>query len=299
MAPRLNLTLSNPDFRLASDERGIYVQSIDIQPALRQRAEGIIGRELQTPDSIPDLDVVTSVQSMVRDREEDYLRRILVPVLVPGYSRVPQGLEMSAVRQWRRCMPVLPVDSQLKPLPDPEAEMPYGYSIDVFTSTQRSTIGHFKSYVEPVARVYFPFFNFDLRVEWNGGMYAGENQCANVGAVAMQGFVELARRAEKLQNVDLNEPQFFSLTTIARSARLHVHWLGMVGTEGQVEYYMRDLQSYDLGSRNDVASLRRAILNIYDWAQHTRLPRIQELLDEYQRLLLPPPARAARAVQAA
>jgi hypothetical protein len=284
-------TPHSPYFRSESTKQGIFIQSGNISPNLRQRAEDIINCERQMHDSTADLDDIIGKSFAMRDRAENSLRQILSPALVPGYSELPQGLDTNHGKQWRRCIPIAAAANRTPQLPDPKPELPYGYSMDVFTISQIDTMERFemggRSYVEPVARVYFPFFNFEMKSELKGGLYVGENQCASTGAVAMQGFFLLVGRTAQLQSFDISEPQFFSIAANVRSAKLYVHWVGGTPIEGQAGYYMRELQSYDLGSRNGVASLRRAVLNIYDWARQTRLPKILELLDVYGGL--PPP----------
>jgi hypothetical protein len=95
----------------------------------------------------------------------------------------------------------------------------------------------------------------------------------------MQGLMELERRTTGSGRHDVDAPQFFSLAASVRSARLQVHWFRAIQTSGEVTYHMQELRLYDLWSQDDVASLRRAVLNIYDWARKDHFKRIFTLLN--------------------
>lgn len=91
--------------------------------------------------------------------------------------------------------------------------------------------------------------------------------------------LELARRISAEDNIDFNEPQFFSICLDHAVAYINVHWLSR-NESGAFCYHMRHLLGYIL----DVDGLKavdQAVKNILDYGVGKRVARICEDLDMY------------------
>ena len=81
-----------------------------------------------------------------------------------------------------------------------------------------------QNYAMPDGKVGFPFFVIELKSQAGGGThFIATNQLANAGAIAMEGILQLARRISAEENIDFDEPQFFSLSIDHSMANVNVH----------------------------------------------------------------------------
>jgi hypothetical protein len=115
----------------------------------------------------------------------------------------------------------------------------------------------------------------------NGGTHCiAMNQAAGAGAVAMNGFVELARQGLGLDSIDYNEPQFFFLSMDHQVVLIHVHWLG--NDDGKHTLHMEELSAHYLKTPEGIRAAKRAAKNILDWGLNNHLPTICKQLDTFR-----------------
>lgn len=128
----------------------------------------------------------------------------------------------------------------------------------------------------------------------NGTHYVATNQAAGVGAVALNGTLELIRRSFGAEKLDYDEPQLFSVSMDHESARINVHWLGPPDENGRHSFNVEGLSKYFLDDAPSLRALQRAVKNILDHGSDTRLPRLRDALDAYrERVILERKAAAA------
>ena len=96
----------------------------------------------------------------------------------------------------------------------------------------------------------------------------------------MEGTLQLARTISSEENLDFDEPHFFSLSIDHAMAYVNVHWLSKDANSGAFCFHMKPLFRYFL----DVDGLRavdRAVKNILDYGVKNRLEKIRGELDTY------------------
>lgn len=114
----------------------------------------------------------------------------------------------------------------------------------------------------------------------DGSHFIVTNQVANAGAIAMESTLQLARRISAEEKIDIDEPQFFSISIDNVMAFINVHRLSRDAKNGAFCFHMNHLQRYFL----DVDGLKavdQAIKNILDYDVNKRLAKICGELDIY------------------
>ena len=169
------------------------------------------------------------------------------------------------------------------PLPKPKPDLIFGYSRTAFNTKQLMAIDLLvdqlgRGYAMPDGKVRLSFLGIEFRSQSTGGShFIATNQLTNAGAIAMEGTLQLARSISSEENLDLDEPQFFSLSIDHAMASLNVHWLSKYAESGAFCLHLNLLLGYIL----DVDGLRavnRAFKNILDYGVNNRLEKIRRYI---------------------
>ena len=167
--------------------------------------------------------------------------------------------------------------------------MAFGYSKSAFTKDRLGTIDLLidqfeRSYVTPDKKLRLPFFDVEFKSQAKAGThFIATNQAANAGSLALQGYLELIRRSFSVDDLDYNEPQFFSLIMDHETARIHVHWLGIDAEDEQFCFHVAGLSRYFLDDLDSLKAVQRAVKNILEYGADERLQTLCEALDAYRQ----------------
>lgn len=286
--------VKDSDYHRSLALRNIYIERIDPPSELMRRAREIMADQRAGPQT----DDATAQGLVRKARElqsanEDFVTRGLSPIVHEPDER----LTMSANQLWSDSVPI-----RLKPgiltnplrLPTPKPDRAFGYSQLVFTDNQLATIDLLvdnkfgKSYAMPDKNIRFPFLNIEFKSQANGGThYIATNQVAGAGAIALYGHLELMRRSSRARKVDMNEPQFFSVTIDHELVRINAHWLsGDPSEDRPYNFHVETVERYLLNEEGRVRAAMRAIHNILDYSLEERLNNICEALDEYREIFI-------------
>lgn len=217
------------------------------------------------------------------------LVRKLGPRLFPAMKKVPdQTLAVETNRLWDQsvAIPLDPVPLQIpRKLPGPKPDLVFGYSQAAFDWNQQMAIELLvkeldKSYAMPAVDLTFLI----LQAEFEGWatdstLYAAENQAASAGAIAMNGLLELYRHISAEADIDMDIPQYFSLTMGQRFASVNVHWLSRSAENGPISFHVGLISDYVLTDSNSLRAIHQTVKNILDYGVRKRLPRICAALD--------------------
>ncbi|SLM35713.1 hypothetical protein LPUS_05073 [Lasallia pustulata] len=141
-----------------------------------------------------------------------------------------------------------------------------------------------RSYVTPDKKLRLPFFDVEFKSQAKAGThFIATNQAANAGSLALQGYLELIRRSFSVDDLDYNEPQFFSLIMDHETARIHVHWLGIDAEDEQFCFHVAGLSRYFLDDLDSLKAVQRAVKNILEYGADERLQTLCEALDAYRQ----------------
>lgn len=234
--------------------------------------------------------------------EDEFIQKI-VPRLIPAMNDFPdENLAAERNRTWDNsvAVPLDPVPLEIPhKLPRPRPDLVFGYSPAAFDRNQRMAMGSLvnkvkQSYAKPRKTLAFPFLQVEHKARSTFGiLYVAESQVAGGGAIAMNGLLELYRRISADTDIDMDIPQYFSLTLDQKFASLHVHWLSKNAENGAVVFNMRSISTYWLES-DDLKKLDQAVKNILDYGLRERLPKIREALDKYYQKIVPDREKAIR-----
>jgi hypothetical protein len=204
---------------------------------------------------------------------------------------------MSVGLLWSRSVPI-PLSSDMfigkHCLPKPKPDYAFGYSELAFTVNQLRTIGLLvddtleRNYAMPHNNLRFPFLSIEFKSQaMKGTHYVAANQVAGAGAIALNGYLELMRRISRVEELDTNQPQFFSASIDHELMRIYVHWLrGGPHEDVPYSFHVETVARYWLDSAEELRGALRAIQNIIDYSLDTRLKGICEALDAYQEVFL-------------
>ena len=289
-------SVRDTDYRDSLGYRNVYIQETWAPPELMHRAQKVISR----PRDSPEMDDATAqgltVSALKLQTASEGDIRDLASYMVPALHRVTdQRLARRPDQLWYKSVPlplrrsVLP---KLLPLPAPKPDLCFGYSREAFNENQSDTIGLLvddqfaRSFAKPDGALHFPFLDVEFKSQAkNGTQFIAKNQVAGAGAIALQGELELARRAFSANSFDLAEPRFFSVTMDHQFACVHVHWVS-APENGQRTFHVQGLATHVLEDPNAVRALVRAIKNILDYGLDSRLRRLCEALDAYREVVL-------------
>ena len=291
-------SVHDADFRDALRYRNIFIERENPPTELVQRARGIIMR----PRASPGIDETTAqafrdtARRLQTEGEQNIIQK-LVPIAIPVLNKVPDhNLAYNSNQAWCDSVPI-PLDPSILanplPLPKPKPDAAFGHSEQAFTRNQLGTIDllvddqHGRSYAVPDKNVRFPFLNIEFKSQAkNGTHYTATNQVANAGAIAMNGNLELTRRGLGVESLDLDEPQFFSISMDHELARINIHWLGTNAADGQFNFHVEGLSQHLLKEVDGLRAVRRAVKNILDYGADERLRTLCEGLDAYRQKVI-------------
>lgn len=104
-----------------------------------------------------------------------------------------------------------------------------------------------RGYVMPDSKLRFHILGIEFVSQAKGGThFLATNQ------IVTNGILQLARRISAERNLDINEPQLFSLSIDRAMACINVHWLSTKAESGVFYFHMKKLLQYFL----DVDGLR-------------------------------------------
>lgn len=287
-------SVRDSDYHESLALRNIYIERVEPPSELMRRAREIMahrGAGPQADDATAQ--VLVRIARTLRCENEDTIIGSLSPIIhVPD-----ERLAMSSNRLWSDSVPIALVPGMLNiplRLPNPKPDRAFGYSPLVFTNNQRGTINLLvddefgKSYAMPDKILRFPFLSIEFKSQANGGTHSiATNQAAGAGAIALYGHLELMRRSSRAQNLDMNEPQFFSATIDHELVRINAHWLRGGPSEGRpYDFHAETVERYFLTEKEGVRAAMRAIQNILDYSLGERLKNICEALDAYREIFI-------------
>ena len=289
-------SVHDTDYRKSLGYRNIYINRKDPPIELMRKAKEIITGLRSSPeaDEAAAKEVKKTSRELETKNEEDIIQQ-LAPSVIPGMDGVlDPRLASSANQQWTDFVPV-PLDPSVitspLPLPKPKPDKTFGYAEKAFSRNQLATIDLLtdqlgRNYAIPDKGLLFPFLDDEFKSQGKGGSHViATNQAAGAGAVAMHGFVELARHGSGLDTLDYDEPQFFSLSMDHSIVQVYVHWLSVDAEDGQFNFHMEWLSLHSLRDLDGLRAVHRTMKNILDWALRERLPAICKLLDTYRARL--------------
>lgn len=118
-----------------------------------------------------------------------------------------------------------------------------------------------------------------------GGTYfLATNKITDIGAIAMNGILQLARRISPEGNSGTSEPQFFSMSIDHAMACINVHWLSEKAESGQICFHVEKLLPYFLDV-DGLKAVKRAVKNILDYCVSERPQKICEGLDAHLQIV--------------
>lgn len=291
------VSVQDADFRDSLRYRNIYINREDPPVELMRRAKRIITR----PRTSPEMDDATAqeLRDTARRLEtegEEVIVQELVPHMIPAMNRVPDPrLARNANQVWCDAVPIPLKPSVLTaplPLPKPKPDTAFGYSESAFTEDRLGAIDLLidqfgRSYARPDKKLRLPFFDVEFKSQAKTGThFIATNQAANVGSIALQGNLELIRRGLSVDDLDYNEPQFFSLSMDHEYARINVHWLSTNAEDGQFSFHVEGLSKHFLDDVDGLRAVRRAVKNILDYGADERLRTLCEALDAYRQKVI-------------
>lgn len=277
------------NFREILRERNIFINEIDPSIELVKRA-----KEIFTDESFPKMDdslaknLARDAMKLENKSEKELVRKLVTPLMtdVPVENR-----EMSEDKLWVRAINV-PLDPDSPAvsttLSRPHPDFAFGYPKKSFNKSQLNTIKLFvteshKNYAMPDDAVIFPFLVVEAKAQSAGGThFVASNQAANAGAVAMAGTLELAQRISAEDEIDIDQPQFFSISIDYATAYINAHWLSRDTENGAFCFHMGHLQRYVLDA-DGLKAVNLAAKNILHYGVNTRLTKICGDLDTYSQ----------------
>ncbi|EXJ76929.1 hypothetical protein A1O3_10086 [Capronia epimyces CBS 606.96] len=289
--------VSDTTYRETLMHHNIYINSAEPTPGLMARAKMIVSQPQAVPDlDSPDVQQIIEQSRLSEAANETSVRDGLVPVIIPARRNVPDPrLTVAADQLW--CLSIPPPDcgdEENKYLRQPKPDLAFGYTRNAFTKDQntmiRSSMAEFdnsKSYAVPAQGLNFPFLSIEFKSQANQGThFAGQNQAAGAGAIAMNGIIELTKRAFGVEVLDYDEPQFFSVVMDHELARINVHWLKAPTQEGQLpDFHLTTLSRHFLDEPDGIQAVYRAIYNILFYGVDGRLSNIHKALDKYHKVV--------------
>jgi hypothetical protein len=199
---------------------------------------------------------------------------------------------------WHRAIaiPLLPelADvASLLSLPRPKPDFVFGFSRPAFTTRQIAMMMHLvdesrHGYVMPNQDARFPFLAIEFKSQANKGThYVATNQVAGAGAIALNGQLELMRRAYGVTAVDASALRFFSITIDQAYAQINVHWVeGILGQDEPCSFRAERIARHFMDSVEGLRAVACAVENILDYGVNTLLPSVCKALDAYETAMI-------------
>jgi hypothetical protein len=292
--------VNDSDYRESLSNYNIYIECEEPPIKLMQRATEVIDRPRESAkmeDRVAQ-EVIWRIK-MLQTADEDAFNKELAPDIVPTIIQVPQQRLARLSRQlWFRAVaiPLLPDllnAPSLLLLPRPKPDYVFGFSKLAFTTRQIGSIMHLvdessHSYAMPDHNTRFPFLTIEFKSQAKKGThFVATNQTAGAGAIALNGQLELMRRAYSVTALDTNAPRFFSLTIDQAYAQINVHWVGGGPAQGEpYSFHVKMVARHFLDSVERVRAVAHAVGNILDYGIDTLLPSVCEALDAYETAII-------------
>ncbi|OBT55095.1 hypothetical protein VE04_03574 [Pseudogymnoascus sp. 24MN13] len=212
------------DYRDSLSYRNIHIEYGELPIERIQRATEMIERPRETPkmDNAAFQDLIRTIRRI--QTQNEYAIKELASTVVLATERIlDERLVRCYSQLWHRAtaIPLLPelADvASLLSLPRPKPDFVFGFSRPAFTTRQIAMMMHLvdesrHSYVMPNQDARFPFLAIEFKSQANKGThYVATNQVAGAGAIALNGQLELMRRAYGVTAVDASALCFFSIT---------------------------------------------------------------------------------------
>ncbi|KAM3071601.1 hypothetical protein ACMFMG_009477 [Clarireedia jacksonii] len=172
------------------------------------------------------------------------------------------------------------VGSNLK-ISGPVPDMLYGYNrTGTFTEGQQTQFNSKGN--EMVANsqgLVYPFFVIEFKGDGpsgDGSLWVATNQCLGGSASCINIAERLNRqlreyKSNKIQPID---SAVFSIAMNGTEARLYISW-----KHDELNYYMRNVESFLLHRPDHYLEFRKYVRNIIDWGKDKRLQKIRDSLD--------------------
>ena len=300
-------SVHDTDYRVTLEQYNIYIMENEPNPEFIERANNIISRQRETPelDDAAIKKLKATMRELQNEGEED-VKNKLGAFIIPGFNILPdEKLHGVSSQLWTKSIPV-PLDLNVLgvplPLPKPKPDKAFGYAKAAFNPSQISTINLLAqvplgpSFASPYEGLRFPFLVIELKSQAkDGSIRVARNQAAGAGAIALNGILELMSRGSNLDDFDLNQPLFFSVTMDQEFAGVNVHWVGKRPDTNQYTFHLEELKMLPLKYDNSIQAFQRAIKNIFDYAAGPHLKPILDALDEHRKKIIA--QRAAESVE--
>lgn len=284
-----------PNFRDSLLKHNIFINYKDPSTELINRAKEITTNRKSAPEMDDSLaESLAVIAENLEPESEKHIIEDLGQILIPTRRNLPHpSLKLISNNLWSRAA-VIPPDQNVRvilpTLPKPKPDLVFGYSRAAFDINQFMVLDCLtdqgtQNYAMPDGCVIFPFLVIEFKAQAKGGThFFATNQVANAGAVAMEGTLQLTRRIVAEENVDFDEPQFFSMSIDHAMAYINVHWMSRDAKNGAFCFHMKHLQNYVLDF-NGLKAVDRAVKGILDYGLNERLAKICGELNTYGELI--------------
>lgn len=291
-------SVHDTDYRETLEQYHIYIMEEKPPPELIEQANNIISRQRETPE-LDDAAIEKLRETMreLQNKGEEEVKNKLGAIVIPGFTTLlNEKLEGVPGQLWTKSVPV-PLDRNALvaplPLPKPKPDIAFGYAKAAFSPSQFPTIKLLvqvplgPSFASPYQDLRFPFLVVEFKSQAkDGSIRVATNQAAGAGAISMNGILELISRGSGLDDFDLNNPLFFSVTMDQNIACVNVHWIGKNSDTNQYTFHLEELRMLPLRYDDSIQVLQRAIKNILDYAADPRLKLILDALDEHRKKII-------------
>ena len=186
----------------------------------------------------------------------------------------------SLLRTDRLPMATVPdVGSNLK-VSTPVPDMLFGYNRNgAFPQQQAQLISMGTEMVANSQDLIYPFFVIEFKADGpsgTGSLWVATNQClgGSASCVNISKRLNHQLRRCKSDKVRPADSAAFSVAMSGTEARLYISW-----KLDELNYYMRNVESFLLQKPNDYVQFRKYVRNIIDWGKDKRLEEIRKSLD--------------------
>lgn len=288
--------VNDSDYRESLSHRNIYIECTKPPAELMLRATEVIERPREPfkMDNAASQDLIWSICKL-QSANEDVTKEELAPKIIPARSRgLDERLERCSNQLWDRAVavPRLPeyLDASFLLLPRPKPDLIFRYHKQAFTRRQILSIlelvddesGH--SFSMPDQNTRFPFLAIEFKSQAKKGThYVATNQTAGAGAIAINGQLELMRRAYGVKAFDKSTLRFFSVTIDQAYAQINTHWVGDGSGQGEpYSFHVEGVAAHLLRTADGMEAVACAVESILDYGVNVLLPSLCEALDAYR-----------------